>query len=1125
MKIFNKLFKLKYFETPKTTNYTEIKIRTEHLNEEEKKELTKVIKEFQCIFPADNETLTHTSCIKHEIRTSDEIPTYSKSYRYPECYREEIKNQVDKLLKEKIIRESYSPWSSPVWVVPKKLDASGKQKFRMVIDYRKVNSKTIDDKYPIPNISDILDKLGKNIYYTTLDLASGFHQIEMDENSIPKTAFNTENGHFEFLRMPFGLKNAPATFQRLINFVLRDYINKICLVYLDDIIILGTSLQEHIENIRKILFKLKEYNLKIQIDKSEFLQKEVAYLGHIVSSEGVKPNPSKIQAVQEFPIPKTPKEIKTYLGLLGYYRKFIPNFAKLTKPMTHCLKKGNKININDPTYRESFERSRNTLINAPILQYPDFSKQFILTTDASNYALGAVLSQNIDGKDMPIAYASRTLNEHEINYSTIEKELLGIVWSTKYFRPYLYGSKKFIIRTDHKPLAWLMSLKDPNSKLMRWKIKLDEYNFEIEYKKGTLNSNADALSRIRPKFQITKTTEDIFEKSCNIVHCISKDKQLGKGFAKQINSIFNSKNYLINKNKNIGEIYTQPIYSKNILFHLITKPEHYTKPEIKTIEQCLEKLKEYCIQNDIFELHMPRICSGLDEINFEYIEKLLSKHFNETHVKIVIHELPDEIFVNDNDSIIVQINDEDLDTNHSADENEVNGVTYKETCVNVGKQQLIIGFHDKETEIKILNLFDRQKQRLIVKLDKQNLKHGIFEFIKEYLVPKINYHCLIEKELILLISEILQNNFSKETYKLIQCENLLVDVENLDEQLDIISNYHLGKTNHRGISETYAKLKRQYYWPKMHFDIQKYINNCEICQLNKYERNPFRINDNLTVTAKFPFDIIHMDTLTLKNEKYLTIIDSFSKFAQIYQVKTLNALDITEKLLCFFSHYQIPNEIIHDSGTEFNNTLIKELLKIYKIKIHMTCVDNPKSNGLIEKFHSTLIEHLRIINQSQEFQNSKTIDKINFAIIAYNNSINSSTKYTPAEIIFGADKDKNIFETKFTIDDYFINYKNKLKILHKEIKQNLQTEKNKRFALQNTNVSKPTELPPNVLIKEGKRRIQKIQKPLFKIHKVIKYNPKLGTIKTNKQKRHKIDKIKRPRLYVADVPAHTGTKS
>ena len=305
--------------------------------------------------------------------------------------------------------------------------------------------------------------------------------------------------------------------------------------------------------------------------------------------------------------------------MLGYYRKFIPNFAKLTKPLTNCLKKGNKIDINDENYKQSFEESKTLLINALTLQYPDFEKTFTLTTDASNYALGSVLSQNVDGKDLPIAYASRTLNTHEINYSTVEKEHLSIVWSTKYFRPYLYG-KKFIIQTDHRTSVWLMSLKDPNSKLLRWKIKLDEYNFEIKYKEGKLNTNEDALSCFRTPMEIIETEENIFEKENNLLHCISNDKMLSKGFTEQINSRYQSREYLKGRQ---GKLISQPLNKNKKIFHLVTKEKYYDKPALRNISECLIELRNYCINN---EIHIPRICSGLDKINFNIIHKKYWKY-------------------------------------------------------------------------------------------------------------------------------------------------------------------------------------------------------------------------------------------------------------------------------------------------------------------------------------------------------------------------------------------------------------------------------------------------------------------------------------------------------------------
>lgn len=398
------------------------KIRTDHMNEEEKREISKLCYQYRDIFYCEHLPLTFTHAVKHELRVTDDKPIFVRNYRQPPKQREEIKKEVDKLLKQGIIRESISPWSCPVHIIPKKPDASGKVKWRLVIDYRRLNERTVEDKYPLPNICDILDKLGRAQYFTTLDLASGYHQVEMHPNDIEKTAFSTERGHYEFLRMPFGLKNAPSKFQRLMDSILRGVEN--VFTYLDDVIIASTSLQEHIVKIREVFERFKVHNLKIQLDKSEFLQKQVNFLGHELTDEGLRPNKDKIKAVINFPLPKTQKDIKVFLGLVGYYRKFIKDFAALTRPMTICLKK-NKTVIHSKEFLDSFNKCKQILTNAPLLKYPDFNENFILTTDASDVALGAVLSQGKIGSDKPVAFASRTLSETESRYSTIEKELLS----------------------------------------------------------------------------------------------------------------------------------------------------------------------------------------------------------------------------------------------------------------------------------------------------------------------------------------------------------------------------------------------------------------------------------------------------------------------------------------------------------------------------------------------------------------------------------------------------------------------------------------------------------------------------------------------------------------------------
>lgn len=511
-------------------------LRIDHLNTDEKSKLLKVISQYDDVFFMEGNKLSFTSAIKHSIKTNDEMPIHAKSYRYPFCHREEVKRQISTLLDQGIIRHSSSPWTSPVWIVPKKLDASGKRKWRLVIDYRKLNEKTIDDRYPIPNITDILDKLGRCMYFTTLDLASGFHQVEVDERDIQKTAFSVENGHYEFLRMPFGLKNAPSTFQRVMDNVLREHIGVICLVYMDDIIVFSTSLTEHVDNLAKIFRTLQKHNLKVQLDKSEFLQKEVAFLGHIVTPEGVKPNPNKIEIIKNWPIPTNEKELRGFLGILGYYRKFIKDFAKIAKPLTNALRKGEEIS-HSKDFVNAFENCRNILTGSNILQYPDFSKQFILTTDASNFAIGAVLSQGSIGSDKPIAFASRTLNKSEEKYSAIEKELLAVVWACKYFRPYLYG-RKFVLYTDHKPLTYGLNLKDTNNRLVHWRLSLSEFDYEIRYRPGKQNVVADSLSRVRNELNMNEN-EDASSDDATVHSADTDDSEFISCTEKPLNAFSN----------------------------------------------------------------------------------------------------------------------------------------------------------------------------------------------------------------------------------------------------------------------------------------------------------------------------------------------------------------------------------------------------------------------------------------------------------------------------------------------------------------------------------------------------------------------------------------------------------
>lgn len=465
------------------------------LNSEESESVKFLCREFNDIFYLPGDKLSTTDAVEHEINLLPNSKIVNrKPYRLPHASKSEIKNQINELLENKIIESSKSPWNSPILIVPKK-SSDGNKKWRLVIDFRKLNEITISDVYPLPNITEILDQLGSSVYFSTLDLASGYYQVKIKESDKQKTAFSTSDGHFHFNSMPMGTKNSPATFQKLMNMALSGLTGTKCFVYLDDVVVYGASLEDHNKKLKDVFLRLREFNLKLQPRKCFFLRKEIRYLGHIITNSGIKPDPNLVDAIVNYPTPKNIKDVMSFLGLSGFYRQYIDNYAQISEPLCSLKKKNVKFKW-DAFTDEAFSKLKEKLISAPILQYPNFENKFFITTDASGLAIGAVLSQlNNDSKDLPIAYASRILNQAEKNYPAIKKELLAIVWAIRRFRPYVYG-RQFTVITDHKPLTYLYSISNPCSMLIRWRLELDEYTFDIKYRPGKQNQNADALSRI-----------------------------------------------------------------------------------------------------------------------------------------------------------------------------------------------------------------------------------------------------------------------------------------------------------------------------------------------------------------------------------------------------------------------------------------------------------------------------------------------------------------------------------------------------------------------------------------------------------------------------------------------------
>ena len=489
-------------------------------SENEKRKIKDLIQKHSDVFTSNDLELGYCTTMKHKINLTDDNPISQSYRRIPPSQYEEVKTHIKDLLSKRIIKESTSPYSAPIVIVRKK-----DQSIRLCVDYRKLNLKTVRDAFPLPRIDESLDALHGAKYFTTLDLAHGFHQIAMDKADQHKTAFSTPFGLYEYTRMPMGLCNSPATFQRLMQNIFNESVFQMLLIYLDDLIVFSKTVDEHLQRLDKVFTVLKEHGLKLKAKKCHFFKEQVKYLGYIISSDGIATDPDKVDVVKKWPRPETVKDLRSFLGFSSYYRRFVPQFANIARPLYHLISLANKEKNSqksnkllreswDENCTEAFELLKDRLTTSPVLGYADYKNDFILETDASLKGLGAVLMQKQDNKLRVIAYASRTLRpaeRNDANYSSAKLELLAVKWAvTEKFKDYLLGSK-FEIITDNNPLSYLQTSAKLGATEQRWQAQLAQFNFTITYRSGKLNRAADALSRIT-----TELPSDLRVEACKI---------------------------------------------------------------------------------------------------------------------------------------------------------------------------------------------------------------------------------------------------------------------------------------------------------------------------------------------------------------------------------------------------------------------------------------------------------------------------------------------------------------------------------------------------------------------------------------------------------------------------------
>ena len=908
-----------------------------NLVQEQKNKLAELLIKYQDSFAKSKTEYGKCSVLKHKIDTAEAAPVRQPLRRTPQAFEGEEEKYIQEQLKAGVIQPSSSAWSSPIVMVRKKTGD-----VRVCIDYRKLNERTIKDAYPLPRIDMCLDCLASAKIFSTIDLQSAYMQLEVAEEDRHKTAFITKYGLFEYLVMPFGLCNAPSTFQRCIELVLRGLQWNILLVYLDDIIVMATNFDEHLERLEEVFKRLLGAGLKMKPSKCELFKTEVLFLGHTVSQEGIKPNPKTIEAVLSWKIPENVKEVQSYLGLCSYYRQYIENFSHVAAPLTKLTKKNVKF-VWDESCQTAYEQLKEKLCSAPILAFPRPGLKYILDTDASDIGIGGVLSQVQDGRERVIAYASKKLNSSQQRYSVTRRELLAVITFMNQFRHFLLG-QEFLLRTDHSSIRWIFEFKDPRGQVARWLEVLAQYHFTIEHRPGAKHQNADSLSR-----------KDYEKRSCD-----------------------------------------------------------HTAEETNDCPECQTKdWEEFFIEVDnVVDLGVP----------VENAEVINETNSTNCHLRALTRGQAKKIYQDD--------------TLHQQNQNT------SETREVTPETMFIPSY--TSIEIQLLQREDRDLGVLHSWLDRNYIptRDEVAQCSPAVRKYWLNTENIVRKRGVLYQKRLIFAPVEKQNWQLLVPKTL---------RLEIIRNNHdtlLG--GHYGVNKTSEKIKQKFYWFLMNQDIKLYIRQCQQCNKIKDPRKKPKARLGLYL-AGYPLDRLAVDVmgpmpLTKDKNRYILVIgDYFTRWMEAYSLPSQHAEVIAEKLVHeFIARFGTPLEIHSDQGRNFESALFKEVLKLLQIKKTRTTAYRPKSNGLIERFNSTLG---RMIKKFVDHNKSNWDKHLNLLLAAYRSTIHPATGYTPNMLMFGRELNipSDILypfprpEEPADVHEYVSDLRERLEDIYHTVRKNLKT--------------------------------------------------------------------------------------
>lgn len=920
---------------------------------EQHSQIAKLLMDYQDVFSKGDGDLGRTDIIKHKIDTGAAAPIRQRARRLPTNHQEEVDRQVKDMLSRGIIEPSKSPWSAPIVLVTKK---DGSKRF--CVDYRRLNSVTVKDSYPIPRIDESLESLSGAKWFSTLDLCSGYWQVELDVDAREKSAFVVRGGLFQWRVMPFGLCNAPSTFERLMETIFAGLQWDTLLIYLDDIIVFGKTIEDELHRLRVVFQRLRKANLKLKPKKCALFQTSVSFLGHIVSASGISTEPDKVAAVSQWPTPTCVTNVRSFLGLASYYRRYIKDFGTIANPLNRLTDK-NRAFVWTKECEEAFAKLKRCLVTSPILAYPAAKGQFYLDTDASNTGIGAVLSQEQDGIERVIGYASRTLSKPERNYCVTRRELLAVVTYLRHFRPYLYG-RHIIIRTDHGALRWLINFKDPLGQVARWLEILGEYNYTVIHRPGRIHQNADSMSRractqcgMEPGELTTTSAESEKESRKTNLEVEEKgprEKTKGKNVHWKTDSqLVEIRHFEVDQTERVNTSrvreYFDHIGQCRVIRSHVRQQDSDQKHDSSKDET--EVRTAGCGENlagDIVRAEVERDMQGNQPdtdpipITSDYVK---SRHIN----------LPS--LWNEADMKLAQETDTDMSLVMKAKQREAPRPPWKD-----------------------VSPLSKAAKAYWAEWDRLEIRQGL-----------------------------IHRRWESHDGKLIKWQ--LVVPEKYQEQ--IVKELHNARTAaHLGVNKTREKVAERFWWYGLTVHVRSWIRRCDICARRKSpttrRRAPLQQEIPGHNLQRVAMDIMGPLPISSRGNKYILVVgDYFSKWIEAYPLPNQEAATcakvLTEEWVC---RHGCPRSLHSDQGTNFESHLMADVCKLLGIEKTRTTPLMPKSDGLIEKFNRTMIDTVAVLLDPEKHQRDWD-EVLQYALMAYRSSVQESTGESPHMMMYGED--------------------------------------------------------------------------------------------------------------------------